>query len=212
MKRIIISERQFKEILEGDFTYLNKQDANNSHTEVSASGKVDSEDGVENAEPITGDEFASNRASMNFWNGLGKGRGIMVNCGVENKKKILETNNSLKGRTWIIPDKIKKQLSYNLSSFNGDKNAAGYDRLRNLLSMPNVSYYELKRLKNFYDNMTDANQTEFDLYGGNEMKQWVNNTLGTSRDAAETNKETMTKINGQSRQSPTNKNITIYNN
>ena len=84
-KTIIISERQFKEILEGDFAYLNKQDANNAHTEVSASGKIETEDGTENAEPLTGDEYASNRVSMNFWNGLGKGRGIMVNC--EKKKK-----------------------------------------------------------------------------------------------------------------------------
>ena len=107
-KTIIISERQFKEILEGDFNYLSKGEANNGTTEVSLSSKVDSEDGMEESEPLTGDEFASNRVTMNFWTGLGKGHGHIVNCGKKKEKFILETNSALKNRTWVIPDNIKK--------------------------------------------------------------------------------------------------------
>lgn len=212
-KTIIISERQFKEILEGDFNYLSKGEANNGTTEVSLSSKIDSEDGMEESEPLTGDEFASNRVTMNFWNGLGKGHGHIVNCGKKKEKFILETNSALKNRTWVIPDNIKKIMMQNLQQFNGDKNAAGYDRLKNLLNMQNVSYYELKRLKNFYDNMTNDNQNEFELYGGNKMKQWVNNTLSSSRDMIETDKESKEKMNKPNvyRSSPTNKNVTIYN-
>ena len=214
-KTIIITERQFKEILEGDFNYIGDEEANNGSTEISVTSKIDSEEGIEDGEPITTDEFSSNRASMNFWNGLGKGHGIGVslreNYGKKKRTNILETNTSLKDRTWIIPDKIKKQMQQNLYYFNGDKNAAGFDRLRNLLNMPNISYYELKRLKNFYDNMTDGNQNEFELYGGNEMRQWVENTLSVSRDAAETNKESKENMNQPTRKSPTNKNVTIYN-
>lgn len=214
-KTIIISERQFKEILEGDFNYIGKEEANNGSTEISVNSKIDSEDGIENGEPITGDEFSSNRVSTIPWNGLGKGhgRGIVVNCSKKKENFVLETNNTLKDRTWIIPDKIKKQMQQNLYYFNGDKNAAGFDRLRNLLNMKNVSYYELKRLKNFYDNMTDDNQKEFELYGGNEMKQWVENTLSVSRDAIETDKDSKANMNQPNayRKSPTNKNVTIYN-
>jgi hypothetical protein len=212
-KTIIISERQFKEILEGDFNFLNKGEVHNGTTEISLSNKIDSENGMEESEPITGDEFASNRVTMNFWNGLGKGHGHIVNCSKKKEVSILETNDSLKYRTWVIPNSIKKIMVQNLRQFNGDKNAAGYDRLRNLINMQNISYYELKRLKNFYDNMTDDNQNEFELYGGNKMKQWVYNTLLSSRNMIEIDKESKVKMNKPNayRVSPTNKNVTIYN-
>ena len=215
-KTIIISERQLKDILEGDASYLeiNGPTSNeyNGHTEVSTGGKIDDKG---DANPLTGDKFASKRVSMNFWNGLGKGKNgsIMVNCSKKKTQQLSETNNSLKSRTWVIPKKIKDILTQNYENFNGDKNAPGFDRLRNLLTMPHITYYELKRLKNFYDNMTDSNQNEYELYGGNLMKQWVEITLSTSRDCVETNKES-NKKNGNSnsyRTSPTNNNVIIYN-
>ena len=94
-------------------------------------------------------------------------------------------NSELKHRVFPLSKGIKKHLMDTLRNYNGDKTIEGYKRLNNLLSMSNgISYNEMKRLKNFFDNYQGTDKSvEFLLNGGEPMKLWVNNTLYTATKA-----------------------------
>jgi len=93
-------------------------------------------------------------------------------------------NSSLQGYSWDLPDELHSHLKRTM-------NVDGYKRLNGLINEPKVSYEQLKRIKNFFDNhstagvdyMDDKKQdTEFILNGSRKMRDWVNRTLGTARD------------------------------
>lgn len=98
---------------------------------------------------------------------------------------INEGNSELKNRTFPLAKGIKKHLNNTLKNYKGDKSVDGYKRLNNILSMENgISYNEMKRIKNFFDNYGGSNKsTEFILNGGEPMKLWVTNTLNTATKA-----------------------------
>jgi hypothetical protein len=92
----------------------------------------------------------------------------------DNKKRIDEQNSELEGKEFTIPSFVKeeiknKQIEYGMST----------KRSKYLLNQNTISYYEIKRLKNFFDNNSDG--VDFYLAGGNEMKGWVNNILNQYR-------------------------------
>ena len=84
-------------------------------------------------------------------------------------------NSELKHRVFPLSKGIKKHLMDTLRNYRGDKTIEGYKRLNNLLSMTNgISYSEMKRLKNFFDNYQGTDKSvEFLLNGGEPMKLWV---------------------------------------
>lgn len=94
-------------------------------------------------------------------------------------------NSDLKTRVFPLAKGIKKHLIQTLNNYNGDKTIEGYKRLNNLISMKNgITYSEMKRLKNFFDNYQGTNKSmEYILNGGEPMKLWVNNTLYTATKA-----------------------------
>lgn len=93
-------------------------------------------------------------------------------------------NKELKNRTFSLGKGIRKHLTSILQSYDGDKTIEGYKRLNNLLSMDSISYNEMKRLKNFFDNYKGTNNNIiYLLNGGDEMKNWVNNTLNSATTA-----------------------------
>lgn len=97
---------------------------------------------------------------------------------------IITENNELKNRTFPLPDGVRKILAKTLSNYNGDKTVDGYKRLNNILEMDTISFQEMKRLKNFFDNYRGTDKsTEYILNGGDAMKTWVNNTLYTATKA-----------------------------
>ena len=100
-------------------------------------------------------------------------------------------NSDLKGRYFPLGKNIRKHLESVLASYDGNKDEMGYKRLNNLLQMqPGISYAELKRIKNFFDNYNGTNKsTEYILNGGDFMKLWVDNTLNTATSAVENWKE-----------------------
>ena len=66
---------------------------------------------------------------------------------------------------------------------NADTNTEGYKRNLELQNKNFISYKQLKRIKNFFDNFIgNQNEPEFILNGGVEMKNWVNNELRRMRD------------------------------
>lgn len=94
-------------------------------------------------------------------------------------------NKDLKGRKFMLGKGIRKHLMDTLNSYNGDKNVEGYKRLTNILSMEGgIDYNEMKRLKNFFDNYNGTNKNiTYILNGGDEMKNWINNTLTSATTA-----------------------------
>lgn len=109
---------------------------------------------------------------------------------------LLIENNILKNRRFKLPDGILKKLNRILNSYHGDKTIDGYKRLNNIIKMDSITYNELKRIKNFFDNFKgNINSYEYILNGGEEMKLWVNNTLRTATKAVKDYKQTQ-KDNG----------------
>ena len=97
---------------------------------------------------------------------------------------LIEDNSELKNRSFPIPDGVRKILQQTLDNYNGDKTVDGYKRLNNLLSMEKISYNEMKRIKNFFDNYGGTDKSaEFILNGGEPMKIWVNSTLNQATKA-----------------------------
>ena len=66
---------------------------------------------------------------------------------------------------------------------DADKNGEGYKRNQELQSQKSMTYKQLKRIKNFFDNFKGKDvDHEFILNGGIEMKNWVNNELRRMRE------------------------------
>lgn len=94
---------------------------------------------------------------------------------------ISEGNKDLKNRKFMLPNGIRKHLYKTLENYNGDKTVNGYKRLSNILSAKTLSYSEMKRVKNFFDNYSGTDKSaEYILNGGEPMKSWVNSTLNTA--------------------------------
>lgn len=93
-------------------------------------------------------------------------------------------NKELNNRTFPLADNIRKHLQHTLDTYDGDKTVDGYKRLNNVLDMNTITYQEMKRIKNFFDNFKGTDKSvEFILNGGEPMKTWVNNTLNTATKA-----------------------------
>lgn len=74
---------------------------------------------------------------------------------------------------------------------NVDKDSEGYKRNQELQSKNYVTYKQLKRIKNFFDNFKgNQNEPAFILNGGVMMKNWVNDQLRKMREGLK-----MTKTN-----------------
>ena len=91
-------------------------------------------------------------------------------------------------RTWTIPEELYSQLQNNRQMYNGNKNVSGWDRLNNLINQRNVKYNEMKRLKSFFDREAKNDPNNYNLIGGKDMEQWVQNSLKSYRGAVATDK------------------------
>jgi len=93
-------------------------------------------------------------------------------------------NSSLQGHTWNIPKELYNHLNRIMNAYKGGKNVEGYKRLENILTNKNISYENLKLIKNFFDTFGGTNNdTAYVLNGGTKMKGWVNDTLYRAREA-----------------------------
>lgn len=97
---------------------------------------------------------------------------------------IITENNELRHRVFPIPDGVRKILQQTFDSYDGDKTIEGYKRLKNLLGSKTITYQDMKRIKNFFDNYGGSDKSaEYILNGGEPMMVWVNNTLNTATKA-----------------------------
>jgi hypothetical protein len=79
----------------------------------------------------------------------------------------------------IFPDDKREHMRVcALKVKDADKTTEGYKRNQELQGKKTITYKQLKRIKNFFDNYKGKQTTpEFILNGGIEMKTWVNNEL-----------------------------------
>lgn len=94
-------------------------------------------------------------------------------------------NSQLQNKQINIPQNILDILSKNLSQF---PNGNGFDRAKNLVNQKQISYENMKRIKNFFDGQTDKNTPEYNLAGGDLMKNWIENQLNSMRGSINTSK------------------------
>lgn len=113
-------------------------------------------------------------------------------------------NSQLQGKYWELPEELKNHFIRIKNSYKGDKNFPGYQRLENLISDSKITYEQLKRVKNFFDNhstngktdyMDKKQDTEFILNGGTKMKHFVNKTLEDARNNIEGTKKIKNSTN-----------------
>ena len=87
---------------------------------------------------------------------------------------LVNENKMLRYKLFVIPQKIKQHLENTLSNYKGDATIDGYKRLNNLVDSKELTYNEMKRIKNFFDNYNGGiDNPTYLLNGGNVMKSWV---------------------------------------
>ena len=84
----------------------------------------------------------------------------------------------------ILPDEIKNHLRICFAKAKGaDENTEGFNRNKELQNQTQITYKQLKRIKNFFDNFKgNHKEPSFILNGGVEIKNWVDNELRKMRD------------------------------
>jgi hypothetical protein len=93
------------------------------------------------------------------------------------------SNSKLVGKVFPVPDKVLMELGKNLKKFSDKRESRGFNRAIFILERRACTYEQLKRIKNYFDMITDDNfdEVEYLLNGGDVMKEWVNYTLAEAR-------------------------------
>jgi len=100
-------------------------------------------------------------------------------------------NKDLYGKKYELPEEVVGYLKQcNDVAVGADDNTEGYRRNKELRDSGYVTYQQLKRMKNFFDNFNGHdNDLPFILNGGYFVKNWINQTLKSDRDNIERGKE-----------------------
>ena len=88
-------------------------------------------------------------------------------------------NKELYDKSWDFPKDLQNHMRICFAKAkNADANTEGYNRNRRLQTATTISYPELKRVKNFFDNHTGTPQdAPFILNGESKMRDFVNSSL-----------------------------------
>ena len=92
-------------------------------------------------------------------------------------------NKDLYGHSVPLPEDVVGYLDQcHKSAIGSDDSTEGYRRNKELRDKREVSYQQLKRMKNWFDDFNGHdNDLPFILNGGHYMKNWVNDTLTSMR-------------------------------
>jgi len=91
-------------------------------------------------------------------------------------------NKDLKDKYFNCPDDVINKLKTILSKYKNGGDISGLKRCKDIIKNKRLSYHQMKRIKNYFDNYDgDGLDDEYKLNGGDIMKQWVNTTLENSR-------------------------------
>ena len=88
-------------------------------------------------------------------------------------------NSQLYGNTYQIPDYLLQRINAKIMTSPNNK---GVRRAKNMVKNPNLTYQQMKRIKNFYEHMDSENDIlQFELMGGEPMKKFIERTLAGER-------------------------------
>ena len=115
-----------------------------------------------------------------------------------NRKNNKGGNSKLHGKKWRCPkyimDNINRVVNVYEKKFDKPKKTQGYKRAKSLIENNMIEYKQMKRIKNWFDNFKGSNKDiEYNLNGGNTMRNWVNSTLERERMAIEGPKKIKSK-------------------
>lgn len=100
-------------------------------------------------------------------------------------------NKDLYGNIISLPEKVCEYLETCFNSAKGStESTEGYNRNKELRDKREITYQQLKRIKNWFESFNgNPNDLPFILNGGDYMKNWVSETLRTMRDDIHTTKK-----------------------
>lgn len=93
-------------------------------------------------------------------------------------------NKDLYGKTFSLPEDVVNYLQQCYDSAHGaNDKTEGYRRNIELRDSRQITYQQLKRMKNWFDSFNgDRNDLSYILNGGDYVKGWVDTTLNSLRD------------------------------
>lgn len=92
-------------------------------------------------------------------------------------------NSQLQHKVFDVPEKVLTQLNSSIKRFSNKTESKGFNRALFILQRKTCSYEQLKRIKNYFDSITDENYNEIEylLNGGDIMRKWVLYVLDEAR-------------------------------
>ena len=105
-------------------------------------------------------------------------------------------NSDLYGKVFDVPQDVVDYLHQCHSAAGDvDETTEGYKRNKDLREKKQVTYQQLKRMKNWFDEFNGhEDEIPHILNGGHYVKDWVNNTLKGDRDTIDTRKQTKSEV------------------
>ena len=99
-------------------------------------------------------------------------------------------NSNLYNRKAKLPNELIKHLKKNASSVSADSNTEGFNRNQDLVDGGIVTYQQIKRMKNWFDEFNgNKEDAPFILNGGDRMKSWCDEVLRVWRSGDSSSKE-----------------------
>lgn len=91
-------------------------------------------------------------------------------------------NKDLYNNTYKIPDEIIKLIKVSIYKY---PNNEGIKRAKNLINSGSITYQNMKRIKNLFDNPNNTTKEQLELAGGEQMRLFIEKTLGSERNKTE---------------------------
>lgn len=110
------------------------------------------------------------------------------------------SNEKLENESFVVPEIVLTKLKGILSTFS-ETDKIRYFRIDDIVNKGKVSYSQMKRIKNFFDNINhNDNPEEYRKNGGTALKKWVDDTLSNARDSVEKSKFVKTEYGAMKNQ------------
>ena len=105
-------------------------------------------------------------------------------------------NSDLYGKVFPIPQDVVDYLHQCHSAAGDvDETTEGYKRNKDLREKKQVTYQQLKRMKNWFDEFNGhEDEVSHILNGGHYVKEWVGNTLNSMRENSRLPKEVKSTV------------------
>lgn len=109
-------------------------------------------------------------------------------------------NSELYNNTYRVPDDILNQILISVQKYR-HVNTNGKKRANNILKTKSLTYQNLKRIKNYFDHIGEQYDIiEFNLNGGNDMREFVEKTLEDERKNLKRSKKNKSEYGGLNNQ------------